>query len=195
MKILSVLAAGFWSPRRFAEEMRRRAAPSWGLWAQLARGILVALLVYLPAHVSGRIPPTKPFLTFFDPHDYYLTLVWLSPLVFFTQWLLGGAAAHLVLRLFGRQNDIDQILNITGVATLVVGVFLVAWDWLCFLLGHTNQYFLGISHLVVDIWWIVLVTTGLRRTLHCPARIAVAAVTAALAAGMPFAVIIMRSPF
>jgi hypothetical protein len=108
--------------------------------------------------------------------------------------MLGGGAMHLVLRLAGRRSDFDTLLNLLGMAGLVVGAFLFLWDWLWLGLGGLDQVALGISHLVIDGWWFVLVVTGLKRLLGVPVGWGLVASFAAFAAGFPLAVVLMRSP-
>jgi hypothetical protein len=63
----------------------------------------------------------------------------LIPLVFITQWLLGGGSIRLLLRLSGRASDVDQILNLAGMVTLVAGGFLLLWDSIWILTGGMDQ--------------------------------------------------------
>jgi hypothetical protein len=111
------------------------------------------------------------------------------------EWLLGAAVMHVALRLSKLPSDIDQILNLTGMAGLVIGAFLVLWDWFWFFVGSANQYFLGISHLIIDVWWFVIVVTGLKHLCGVPTRYGIVTSVLAFAASLPFAIIIMRAPF
>jgi hypothetical protein len=187
--------AGYSSPGRFAEALEAKSTPLWGLCAVGLRGLLDALLVYLPVALLGRTPPEPSYLTLLPTEGYYLTLVWLAPLVFLAQWLLGAAVLHIGLRLSGRPSDMDRILNLTGMASLVVGAVLIPWDWFWLLVGGVDQYLLGVSHLLIDIWWFVLVVTGLRRSLGIGAGRAIALSALAFAAAFPLAVLLMRAPF
>lgn len=195
MDFFNTLFFGYVNPDKFSKGLRNKPAPYWGFFAQILRGFLDSLLVFLPVALLGRHPSTPSFLTFLPTETYYFSLVWLTPLFFLFQWLFGASVFHLFFRLCKRTSNIDQILNITGMASLVIGAFLVAWDWLWFFIGFSNQYFLGISHLVIDIWWIVLVVYGLKRILGLPFFQSTIACVLALMAAMPFAIIIMRAPF
>ena len=101
---------------------------------------------------------------------------------------------HVILRLSKRRSDIDQLLNIGGMEMLIIGAFLLVWDWVWLLAGGVDQYFLGISHLLIDSWGIVIVVVALKRLLGVPVWLGVLLNVAGLAVAMPFAVIIMRSP-
>ncbi|MFO7633572.1 MAG: hypothetical protein R6W76_13595 [Caldilinea sp.] len=174
-RFLRVWAAGYLGPRRFTNGLKDAPAPGWGFHAVILRSMMDSLLIYLPVAVMGRQPPTPSYLTFLAADHYYFTLIWLTPLIFLTQWLLGGAVLHLVLRLRRLPGDIDRILNLTGMAGLVVATVLVLWDWFWFMAGAANQVFLGVSHLVIDLWWFVLVVAGLRQIVGGSTRLAIVA--------------------
>jgi len=80
-------------------------------------------------------------------------------------------------------------------ASLVIATILIGWDWLWFIIGGTNQYILGISHLLIDVWWFVIVVAGLKQLSGIPVRLGIFLTLLAFAAAMPFAVIFMRAPF
>ena len=195
MNLFRILFLGYYTPKQFIEAINLTQGPFLGLKAQLLRGILDSTLLYLPVALLGRKPTLAPFLTFFSSENYYITLIWLSPIVFIMQWLIGGVVFHILFRMLNQKSDIDKILNITGVSGLVVGIFLIVWDWAWYLIGFSNQYFLGTTHILIDIWWIALVTYGMKRTLFCPYWLGILGSLVAIILAMPFAIIIMRSPF
>ena len=151
MNFAQVWYTGYINPARFVDALKSKSAPHWGFYAQVLRGLIDSLLLYLPVALLRRQPPTPSYLTFIPSDQYYITLIWLTPLVFMAEWLLGAVVIHVGLRLSKLQSDIDQILNLTGMAGLVIAAFLVVWDWFWFAMGGANQYFLGISHLIIDI--------------------------------------------
>lgn len=191
---LRLWLVGYVSPAKFAEGLRGRPAPWWGAYAQLLRALMDALLLYLPLFLMGRAPPTPSYLSFIPTESYYGALVVLASLVLTAQWLLGGALMHVVLRLSGRRSDIDQILNITGMATLVVGAFLVVWDWIWIVAGGMDQYLLGYSHLVIDGWGIALMVTALKKLLDVPVWLGLILCVLAILCALPLAIMFMRSP-
>jgi hypothetical protein len=194
MSFVRVWFAGYYRPGKMIEALRSKPAPQWGFYGQLLRAALDSLLLYLPVALMGRIPPTPSNLSFLPTEQYYWHLIWLSPLVLGAQWLLGSAFAHVVLRLTGRRSDFDQILNIVGMATLVVGAFILVWDWTWVALGGANQYFLGISHLVIDLWTIVLITVGLKRILGVPVWLGALLSLLGIPIALPLGIMFMRSP-
>ncbi len=195
MNFTQVWFTGYISPTRFVDALKSKPAPQWGFYAQVLRSLMISLLLYLPLAVFGRRPPTPSYLTFIPTETYYATLIWLTPLVFMTEWLLSAAIIHVFLRLFRLPSDIDQVLNITGMTSLVIAAALIAWDWLWLIVGGVDQYFLGISHLLIDIWWFVIVVTGLKQLLDIPVRLGIVLCLLAFATAMPFSVLFMRAPF
>jgi hypothetical protein len=116
------------------------------------------------------------------------------PAFLVAQWLLLGAVVHVVLRLSGRRSDFDQILNITGLAALVVGAFLVVWDWGYILLGGSDIVFLGVSHLVFDLWAILITVRGFERILGVPAWLGLVLNLVWMVLGVPLSIIFVRGP-
>ena len=190
-----VWLSGYRSPARLVEGLRGKPAPSWGFCAQLLRAAMDALLLYLPLALMDKQPSTPPYLTLITSEGYFATLVWLAPVFLLCQWLLLSAILHLILRMSGRHSDIDQILNITGMAALVVGAFLVAWDWLWILVGWQNVVLLGISHLLLDAWGLVITVIGFKRILGIPVYQGTGLSLLWIDLGLPLAMLFMRGPF
>ena len=86
-------------------------------------------------------------------------------------------------------------VNVTGMAALVVGAALVVWDWLWIGMGWENAIALGISHLVLDTWGIVITALGFERTMGVPIWLAALLSLATIVLGVPLAAIFMRAPF
>ena len=191
---VKVWLTGYVNPTKLIDRLAQRPAPHWGFYAQAVRALMDSLLLYLPLFLRGRAPPTPSYVSFIPTDTYYGTLVWLAPVVLLAQWLLGGSEMHVALRLGGRSSDLDQILNITGMATLVVGAFLVVWDWVWILSGGMNQYWLGYSHLLIDVWGVVIIVVGLKKLFDVPTWLGVAVYILALLFVFPLAVLFMRSP-
>ena len=101
---------------------------------------------------------------------------------------------HFILRLTSRRSDFDQILNITGFVALGIGSVLLLWDWSWLLIGGMNQYWLGISHLLIDVWGIAVTTISLKKILQVPISLGIALNLVGIAVAMPFAIMFMRSP-
>jgi hypothetical protein len=194
MRFIWVWLTGYYNPVKMIEALRSEPAPLWGFYGQLLRAALDSLLLYLPVALMGGVPPTPSNLSFLPTEQYYWHLIWIAPLVLGAVWLVSSAFTHVVLRLTGRPSDFDQILNIVGMATLVVGAFLLVWDWVWFALGGANQYFLGISHLVIDLWGVVITAIGLKRILDVPIWLGAVLSLLSIPIALPLAIMFMRSP-
>jgi len=192
---LNLWLTGYVSPVRFIDALRTKPAPHWGIYGQLLRAGLDSLLIYLPVSLMGRVPPTPSYLPFIPTDNYYAALIGLTPVVLMLQMLVIASFLHVGIRFSGRPSDFDQILNVVGMAALVVGAVLIPWDWIWFAVGGVGQYFLGISHLVISLWAALLTVLGLRRTLGAPLTLAVPLSLLAIPVGLPVAVMFMRSPF
>jgi hypothetical protein len=194
MGFFQVWLAGYYSPARVIEGLRGAPAPQWGVCAQVGRGLLDGLLLYLPLALMGRQPSTSPSLRGFQAEGYYGTLVWLAPVFLVGQWLLLSVVLHVLLRLLGRKSDVDQILNITGMAALIVGAVLVPWDWLWVAAGWRDEVLLGLSHMVLAIWAAVITVLGFKRILGVPVWLGIVLNLVWMAGGWPLAALVMRSP-
>lgn len=142
----------------------------------------------------GREPSTPSYLSFLSNDVYYAASVFFMPVFLLAQWLLLSVTVHSVLRLGGRRSDVNQILNITGMVALVVGAFLVIWDWGYILLGGRDPIFLGMSHLVLDIWAVVITVIGFRRMLGIPTWLAILLNVLWLLLSVPLAILFVRGP-
>ncbi|MFX0145375.1 MAG: YIP1 family protein [Candidatus Hodarchaeota archaeon] len=195
MSFLRVWLTGYFNPVQLIERLKSKPAPQWGIFASLLRGILDSLLIYLPVSLMGRVPPTPSYLSFVPTERYYFALIWMAPFVLLAEMLMGSVVIHVLLRLMGRHGDIDQVININGMSALIVGAVLILWDWTWFALGMANQYFLGISHLVISLWAVAIMAIGLRRILSVPFWLSIALSIIIIPVGLPFAMMFMRSPF
>lgn len=185
---------GFISPSRFIAILMDKPAPRWGFVGQGLRALLDSLLLYLPLALMGRTPSTPSWLAFLPTEQYYAGAVILAPVFLICQWLLLSVGLHVTLRLLGRSGGIDQILNLTGMVALVVGSFILVWDWIYIALGLGDAALLGLSHLAIDIWAIALTVLGLKRMLVVPVPLGVALNILWLAIGVPLAMVFMRAP-
>ena len=194
MDFIRVWFTGYTHPAKMIDELRSKPAPHWGFYGQLLRAALDSFLLYLPVALMGRVPPTPSNLSTLPTEQYYWHLIWISPLVLAAEWLLASAFTHVVLRLSGRRSDFDQILNIVGMAAIVVGAFLLVWDWARIALGGVDQYFLGFSHLLISLWAMVIAALGLKRILGVPIWLGAALSLLGIPIALPFGIMFMRSP-
>jgi len=118
----------------------------------------------------------------------------IAPLVLLAQWLLTTALMHLILRLSKQKSDFDVLLNLTGFIILAIGAVIVVWDAIWIVVGGMNQYSLGISHLLIDLWAIAIGTIALRRIFDVPVWLGIFLNILAIIASLPLAIMFMRSP-
>jgi len=194
MSFVRVWFTGYYSPGRMIEQLRSKPAPHWGFYGQFLRAVFDSLLLYLPLALMGRIPPTPSNISLLPTAQYYWHLIWLSPIILGAEWLLPSAFTHVVLKLTGRRSDFDQILNIVGMGTIVVGAFILVWDWIWISLGGVDQYFLGFSHLAISLWGIAIETIGLKRILGVPTWLGALLSLLSIPIALPFGIMFMRSP-
>jgi hypothetical protein len=81
-----------------------------------------------------------------------------------------------------------------GMAALLVGAFLLEWDWVWFAIGGVEQYFLGYGHLIFSRWAIAITVIGLKRTPSMPVWLGIVFSLLVMPVAQPFAIMFMRSP-
>jgi hypothetical protein len=202
MAFIRLWLTAYRSPARFAEGLRGKPAPHWGLAAVILRGLIDALLLYLPIYLMGWKPPTPSFIPIFSTERYYRTLIFIGPLLFLAHWLMAGALMYVALRLTRRRSDeapadqagIDVILNILGMTSLSIAAVLLVWDWLYIAAGWGDQYFLGVTHLVIDVWGIAIAVVAFKRLLGVPVWLGVLLQILNVVTWLPLGMTFMRSP-
>jgi hypothetical protein len=152
---------GVVNPSLAFDELRKKPAPAWGLWAILIRFVVTSLTSILALHLLDRRPFVEPYLTFLPAERYYAAEIFFLPLFGVVGWLLGGSVVHVVLRISGRASDLDRILNVIGWGLLIVMPVVWALDWITIGL---DVYGLGPTtaiHALVSLWEVVLFGIGL----------------------------------
>lgn len=194
MAFIRIWLAGYLHPGRAFEALRDRPAPLYGLYGILLRGLIMDLVWYLPRALMGMRPAIAPTLPFPPSESYYWHALWLFPVFEVAKWLLMGAVMYLVLRLVKLPADYDAILNVEGMATIIIDPVIRVWDWIVFVLGQSeNTVLVGAAHaLVFWPWGVVLAVIGWRKLLGLPARVTVPLQMLALALFIPLAAIFLR---
>jgi len=194
MNYAKLWLTAYLNPGRFADQLSKAPAPAWGFFAALQRGLMDSFLIYFPVYLLGRVPPEPSYLSFLPTERYYGTLIILAPFVMIAELLLSSSLMHLILRLSKRHSDIDKLMNISGFTALAIGSVIIVWDAFWLVIGGMTQYSLGISHLIIDIWAIVITTIALKRMLDVPVWLGILLNIAGIAISMPLAIMFMRSP-
>jgi hypothetical protein len=194
MNFFQTWMIGYYNPVKLSTELSLKKNISWGIYATGLRGLMNSVFLYLPLVLMEKEPTTSSWLTFLPNSDYFLASIFFVPFFFYFLWLFIAALLYLILRMSGMIRDIDQILNITGFNSLIVGVFILLWDWLWIIAGWHNPVFLGISHLIIDIWYIVITYICFIRILKLKPLMAALLIFLDFAASIPFAMIFIRAP-
>ncbi len=193
MGLLHLWFAALFQPSRVFEELKRKPAPQWGLYATLLRALFIILFWYLPLYLLGLKPSPPSYLTFVPTEHYYAISMIIFPLYNIAIWLLFSALAYVLLRLGGWKSDIDQILNIGGVGGLVFQPVISLLDWIGRILGwHSLPVVLGISHLCIDFWVIVWVAKGYNRILGLPIWLGAGLTLLVTILNIPLAMLFLR---
>jgi hypothetical protein len=165
MDFLGLWLQGIIRPARAFDRLKGKPAPQWGLEAVLIRFVVTALTTTLALLLLGRDPFWPSYLTFLPPERYYVVWVIAFPIFGLATWLLMGSIGHLALRLAGRQSDVDQVLNIVGMAMLIPMPLLWLWDWTMIALDAYQVATMAPSHALVQLWEAALGAVGFRRIL------------------------------
>jgi len=170
--LLQLWLAALFHPSQAFDEIKRKPAPQWGLYATLLRALFIILIWYLPLYLLGLRPSPPSFLTFVPTENYYAASIIIFPLYNLAIWLLDSALVYVILRLGSWKSDIDQILNIGGIVGLVFQPVISLLDWTGVVLGwHSMPVVLGLTHLAIDLWVIVWVAKGYNKILGLPIRL------------------------
>ena len=173
--------------------LKEKPAPHWGFYGYLIRGLGTSLFYYIPLTLLGLEPFPPSYLTFLSTDSYYKMLVVLFPIVNLAIWLLCGALTHTILRFIEQPNNIDQILNISGITWLVFGPIIVGFDWFVRLtLGELNAYIWGLSHLIIDVGYLYFMIIGYKKILELPPRLTFCLFLLNMAASVPIAMLLLR---
>lgn len=194
MEFLRLWFYGYTRPSAFVDGVIAKRGWLLGFAGQGLRVAFDSLFEYLPAALMGRVPPTPPVVPV-PAGSYYWFLVFAAPTIIFAEMLLGAVAGHAILRALRRESDLGFLVNIAGMTALVVGAVIVVWDWSWFAIGFTNQYFLGITHLLLDGWAIYLSVLAMKRRLGVPVPLAIGLNIVGIIAALALAVPFLRSPF
>jgi Yip1-like protein len=193
MGLLQLWLAALFHPSRAFEELKRKPAPRWGLYATLLRILFILLAWYLPLYLLGMKPSPPSYLTFVPTENYYAASMIIFPLYNLAIWLLFSALVHIILRLGGWKSDIDQILNIGGVAGLIFQPVISLLDWTGVVLGwHSLPVVLGITHLVIDFWVIVWIAKGYNKILGLPTWLGAGLTLLVTIVNVPLAMLFLR---
>jgi hypothetical protein len=154
---------GITRPSSAFQMLERKPAPAWGLISTLVRFIGTSITSILALRLINFKPFVPSYLTFLNDSNYYRVEIFFLPLFGIGAWLLSSALVHLILRISGRESNIDWIMNVIGFALLVVmpAVWLLDWGGIAF--NFYGASFTIPIHAGVSIWEVILIGMGLKR--------------------------------
>ena len=163
MEFLRVWFTGIIRPNTAFRILEEKPAPAWGLISILARFIGTSLTSILALRLLNFKPFIPSSLTFLTDSKYYQAEIFFLPIFGIGAWLLSSALVHLILRLSGRENHIDWIMNVIGFSLLVVMpvVWLLAWAGIAF--GFYGAAFAIPIHGGISLWEVTLMGIGFKR--------------------------------
>jgi hypothetical protein len=163
MNFFKLWLLGIANPSHAFDELRKKPAPSWGLWAILVRFVVTSLTSMVALHLLGRTPFVASYLTFVSTEHYFKSEIIILPIFGLATWLLGSAVIHLCLRLAGRTSSFDWILNTIGFGSLIVMPAVWFLDWLAIALNLYGAGVIPVIHVLFSLWEVVLFGIGLSK--------------------------------
>jgi len=175
VSFISIWLNSYLHPHRALDALAKQTTPRFGAAYTLVRGVMLALLFYLPFYLLQYEPLTPAYLQILDTPDYFLYAGLIWPVFGLLSWVYLSGVVYLLLRLLGYRANFDQLLNVGGLLDLTIGVVLLAFDWLTVAFGlHTSAVSLGVAHvLIADPWSIALTAYFYRKYFGVPVWISV----------------------
>lgn len=195
MGLIRIWLESYLHPRRALDALAGQTTPRYGAVYTLVRGVMLALLFYLPFYLLKFEPITPAYLELFDTPDYFLYAVFIWPLFGLLSWVYLGGVVYLLLRLLGYRVDFDQLLNVGGLLDLTIGAVLLVFDWLMVVIGmHTSAVFMGVAHvLIADPWSIALTAYFYKKYFGAPVWLSVMLGILVRLLYIPVAVVFIRT--
>jgi hypothetical protein len=181
---------GIVHPTKAFDELKAKPAPVWGFWVVLVFNLLISATTLLTQYLLHRPPFLESWLTFLPTDRYFLPEMFFLPPLRVLVWLMGAAMVHLGLRLARQTSDIDLILNIGALGTLVIMPVILVSDWLLIV---SNAYFVAeFTHPVAALWGLVLTAIGVKRLLGVKSGFAFLLALISTLLSIPFLAIFAR---
>jgi hypothetical protein len=168
MEFIRTWFAGYYNPNKVIDKLRDKPAPQWGFYATVLRAGFDSLLLYLPLAILRRQPTTPSVLSFLSTEKYYWTSIFLVPFYLILLWLFLSALVHLILSLTKKESSFNQILNITGMTSLIVGAPLILADWFFIIMGWHFPMILGFVHMIFGFAGLAIIIIGYKKILQVP---------------------------
>jgi len=177
------------------DALAQQNTPRYGALFVFVRGLLLALLFYLPFYLLKFKPITPAYLKILDTPDYFLYAVFIWPVFGIISWVYLGGMVCAALRLLNYPVNFDRILNLEGLLNLTIGFVIIIFDWLMVAINfHNNAYFMGSAHiLIADPWSITLTAIFYKKYFGVPVWLSVLLGIFVRILYIPLAIIFIRS--
>ncbi|MGD2206807.1 MAG: YIP1 family protein [Anaerolineae bacterium] len=173
IEFIRVWFIGIGHPVRAFHVLEEKPAPLWGLVSILTRFVGTSLTSILALQMLNFKPFIPSYLTFLADSNYYRAEIFFLPVFGIGAWLLSSGLIHLILRISGRESNIDWIMNVIGFSLLVVIPVVWLLDWTGIAFGFYGAAVTIPIHAGISIWEVVLMGIGFKRlgNLNWPATL------------------------
>jgi hypothetical protein len=162
-EFLRIWFEGVLYPRRAFHQLEQKPAPAWGLLSILVRFVGTSLTSILALLLLGSRPFVPSYLSILDEPEYYRAEIFFLPRFGIAAWLLASALVHMILRIAGRESNIDWIMNVIGFSFLVVMPLVWILDWAGIAFGFYGADVTIPLHAGVSLWEVGLMAIGFKR--------------------------------
>jgi hypothetical protein len=163
IEFLQVWVKGIAHPNVAFLILEDKPAPGWGLLSILTRFIGTSLTSILALHLLSFKPFVSSYLIFLTDSNYYLAEIFFLPVFGIGAWLLSSSLIYLILRISGRESNIDWIMNVIGYSLLVVMPVVWLLDWTGIAFGFYGANFTIPIHAGISVWEVTLMGIGFNK--------------------------------
>lgn len=190
---LSLMKKVYLEPRSAYQEVGDLEEPRVGFYGYLGRGILTSAIYYLPLTVFNRTPAIPSYITILPTDMYYLAMTILFPFINLGIWLLCGGIYHLLLGYISKRNDIDAILNISGITWFALGPIILTFDIIVvWIVNGIDPVIWGILHLLMDAYYLFLMCLAYKEILAVDCKVTIMLFFIGMLVSVPIAMILIR---
>jgi len=175
MSYTQIWINGYLHPTQAMDAVARLKTPKFGVLCVILRGLLLSVFLYMPFYLLGFEPITPAYLSIFDTPYYFLYAAAFWPVFNLLSLIFLQGVAYTVLRILGYPANFDQMLNLAGLLDLIIGIVLLAFDWMMVAIDrHENMILLGLAHILIsDPWSIALTAAFFKKYFHVPVGVSI----------------------
>jgi hypothetical protein len=132
----------------------------------MLRFIVTSITSVLALYLLKRLPFAPSYLSFLPVENYYRAELFFLPVWGVGVWISMGGIAHVIIRMSGKQSNLDLILNIVAMGMIIPMPFLWLWDWSSIAIGHYHVVNQAISHSIAQLWEATIQALAFRKLLR-----------------------------